>query len=120
MSEVSGGTKTTMGSRERTPRCVQTSPVDGCSTRVFRCRCPMAVSDADSPGHAEMTAYLEAYAEDNCLRQFIRFRTTIERIERGRDGTWCLHVSDGSVRSYRAVVVAVGVFWCPRLPEYPG
>jgi dimethylaniline monooxygenase (N-oxide forming) len=81
---------------------------------------PMPVSDADFPGHAEMTAYLEAYAEENCLRQFIRFRTTIESMEPGRDGTWCLHVSNGSVRRYRAVVVAIGVFWCPRMPEYPG
>jgi Flavin-binding monooxygenase-like len=81
---------------------------------------PLPPSDLDFPGHAEMTAYLEEYAEKNGLRPFIRFRTTIESVERGRDGTWCLHAGDGSVRRYRAVVVAIGVFWCARLPEYPG
>ena len=80
----------------------------------------MPASDADFPGHAEMTAYLEAYAEKNGLRPLITFRTTIESMERDARGAWCLRVSDGSVRSYRAVVVAIGVFWCPRLPQYPG
>src|SRR5262245_39682439 len=69
---------------------------------------PMPVTDADFPGHAEMAAYLEAYAEQNGLRQFIRFRTTIESMEPGQDDTWALHLSDGSVRRYRAVVVAIG------------
>src|SRR5215510_5046160 len=81
---------------------------------------PMPLSGADFPGHADMTAYLEAYAEQNGLRPFIRFRTTIESMEAGRDGTWSLHLGDGSVRSYRAVVVATGVFWCPKFPAYPG
>src|SRR5262245_28251932 len=31
----------------------------------------MPVSEADFPGHAEMKAYLEAYAEQNGLRQLI-------------------------------------------------
>src|SRR5262249_52039113 len=81
---------------------------------------PMPASDVDFPSHAEMTAYLEAYAEAYGLRRFIRFRTTINSMQPNRDGTWCLHVSDGSVRQYRAVVVAIGVFWCPRLPDYSG
>jgi hypothetical protein len=81
---------------------------------------PMPAADDGFPGHAEMTAYLETYAEQNRLRPFIRFRTAIESMEPSRDDAWCLHVSDGSVRRYRAVVVAIGVFWCPKLPEYPG
>jgi cation diffusion facilitator CzcD-associated flavoprotein CzcO len=81
---------------------------------------PMPVSDADFPSHAEMTAYLEAYADENGLRQSIRFGTTIECMSPGPHGTWCVRLSDGSMRRYRAVVVAIGVFWCPRMPEYPG
>src|SRR5262245_45317267 len=81
---------------------------------------PMPPSGVDFPGHAEMTAYLESYAQQNCLRPFIRFHTTIEFMEPDSDNTWCLHVSDGSVRRYRAVVVAIGVFWCPRVPAYQG
>jgi hypothetical protein len=81
---------------------------------------PMPVSDADFPGHAEMNAYLEAYAQENGLRPLIRFCTTIESVQPGGDDTWSLHLSDGSVRRYRSVVVAIGVFWCPKLPDYPG
>src|SRR5262245_37988660 len=81
---------------------------------------PMPVSDDDFPGHAEMTAYLEAYAQENGLRPLIRFCSTIESVQPGGDDTWSLHLSDGSVRRYRAVVVAIGVFWCPKRPDYPG
>ena len=89
-------------------------------TRMAYPSFPMPVSDADFPSHAEMAAYLEAYAEENGLRQFIRFFTTIECMAPGPDGTWCVRLSDGSMRRYRAVVVAIGVFWCPRMPKYPG
>ena len=89
-------------------------------TRMAYPSFPLPASEADFPGHAEMTAYLEAYAEENRLRPFIRFRTTITSVESCPDGTSCLRTSDGSTRRYRAVVVAIGVFWCPRVPEYPG
>src|SRR5262245_1934050 len=74
----------------------------------------------DFPDHREMAAYLGAYADAFALRESIRFRTTIERLEPAADGTWLVALNDGSRRSYGAVVVATGLFWSPKLPNYPG
>jgi hypothetical protein len=67
-----------------------------------------------------MAAYLGAYADAFGLRDSIRFRTTVERLEPTADGAWLITLGNGSRRSYRAVVVATGLFWSPRLPDYPG
>jgi len=54
------------------------------------------------------------------LRHSIRFGTSVERLEPDEGGSWRVTLDDGSRRSYRAVVVATGLFWSPRLPDYPG
>ncbi len=81
---------------------------------------PMPGSYGDFPHHSEMAAYLDAYADKFRLRPLIRFGTTVERLEPASDGSWWITLDDGSRRSYGAVVVATGLFWCPRLPSYPG
>jgi Flavin-binding monooxygenase-like len=81
---------------------------------------PMPCSYADFPGHREMAAYLDAYADAFGLREFIRFRATVERLAPDPGAGWWLALDDGSVRRYRAVVVAIGLFWCPKVPAYPG
>jgi dimethylaniline monooxygenase (N-oxide forming) len=81
---------------------------------------PMPGSFGDFPHHSEMAAYLDAYAEAFELHELIRFGTTVERVEPAADGTWTITLDDGSRRRYRAVVVATGVFWSPKLPTYPG
>jgi Flavin-binding monooxygenase-like len=81
---------------------------------------PMPGSYDDFPHHSEMAAYLGAYAEAFGLRALIRFGTTVERIEPAADGRWTITLDDGSRRSYCAVVVAIGLFWRPKLPAYPG
>ena len=80
----------------------------------------MPKSYGDFPSHSEMTAYLDAYADAFGLRDSIRFRTTVERLEPATDGGWSITLDDGSRRSYGAVVVATGLFWSPSLPDYPG
>src|SRR5262249_10708085 len=80
----------------------------------------MPASYADFPHHSEMAAYLRAYAEAFGLRASIRFGTTVERIESASDGTWWVTLDNGLRRNYRAVIVAAGLFSCPRLPSYPG
>jgi dimethylaniline monooxygenase (N-oxide forming) len=81
---------------------------------------PMPLSFGDFPHHSEMAAYLGAYADAYGLRSRILFGTTVERLEPDCDGRWKVVLDDGASRSYRAVVVAIGPFWCPRLPTYPG
>jgi dimethylaniline monooxygenase (N-oxide forming) len=79
----------------------------------------MPKSYDDFPKHSEMAAYLGAYADAFALRDSIRFRTTVERLEPAADGTWWITLDDSSRRSYSAVVVATGLFWSPRLADYP-
>jgi Flavin-binding monooxygenase-like len=81
---------------------------------------PMPLSFDDFPHHSEMAAYLGAFADAYGLRTRIRFGTTVERLEPDLDGRWKIVLDDGVSRIYRAVVVAIGPFWCPRLPTYPG
>jgi dimethylaniline monooxygenase (N-oxide forming) len=80
----------------------------------------LPASYGDFPHHSEMAAYLDAYADAFELRPLIRFGTTVERLEPDLGGRWWITLDDGSRRGYRAVVVATGVFWSPRLPRYPG
>jgi glycine/D-amino acid oxidase-like deaminating enzyme len=85
---------------------------------------PMPSSYGDFPHHRDMAAYLEAYADASGLRERIRFGVTVERVEPDPDGGWRVALDDGSVRRYRAVVVAVGLFWSRssrrRRPASPG
>jgi Flavin-binding monooxygenase-like len=80
----------------------------------------MRTSYGDFPNHRGMAAYLGAYADAYGLRDSIRFRTRVERLEPAAGGTWRVTLDDGSRRSYGAVVVATGLFWSPRVPTYPG
>lgn len=81
---------------------------------------PMPASYGDFPHHTQMCAYLSTYADAHRLRESIQFRVAVERVEPEPDGTWCVLLDDGSVRRFRAIVVAVGLFWCPKIPRYPG
>ena len=81
---------------------------------------PMPRSPVDFPTHTEMARYLDAYADAFGLRTLIRFGSTIERMEPNPGGGWCLSSDDGAVRTYQAVVVAIGLFWSPRIPDYQG
>jgi Flavin-binding monooxygenase-like len=81
---------------------------------------PMPRSYVDFPSHSDMAAYLDAYAEAFGLRELITCRASVERMEPDRSGRWSLSLDDGSVRGYRAVIVAIGLFWRPKVPDYPG
>ena len=81
---------------------------------------PLPESCGEFPHHAAMAAYLGAYADRFELREHIRFNTTLMRLEPEHGGGWRLTFDDGHVRSFEAVVVAVGHGWCPSLPRYPG
>ena len=81
---------------------------------------PMPGSYGDFPGHRDMATYLGAYADSFGLRELIGFGATVERLEPDLDGSWRIALDDGSVRHFRAVVVATGHDWYPKRPDGQG
>jgi len=81
---------------------------------------PIPDDRPDFLSHGEVLAYLEAYARRFDLERRITFRTEVTRVEPVEAGTWRVHLADGAVRHYRAVVVANGHLWDPRRPDFPG
>jgi hypothetical protein len=67
---------------------------------------PMPCSYPDFPDHSDMAAYLDAYASEFGLREFIRFRASVERLEPDPSGGWWLTLADGSVQKYRSRVAS--------------
>ncbi|MCC7272084.1 MAG: NAD(P)-binding domain-containing protein [Alphaproteobacteria bacterium] len=80
---------------------------------------PIPDDQPDFLSHAQVLAWLEAYAERFALRAHIRFRTEVATVEPRGEG-WRVGLADGEVRDYRAVVVANGHLWDPRMPDFPG
>src|SRR5688572_7337443 len=81
---------------------------------------PMPAHYPDYPAHAQICAYLEAYAEHFGLRQHIRLNTAVAQVApRGPQG-YTVTLGSGEQRNYEAVVVANGHHTDPYLPELPG
>lgn len=86
---------------------------------------PMPDHYPDYPNHFQMAAYFDEFVDHFGLREKIRFRTEVRRVEPG-DGEWEVTIAgeDGSEETnrYRAVLVANGHHWDPRWPEpgFPG
>jgi len=79
---------------------------------------PIGADKPDFLSHAQMLAYLEAYADRFDARAHIRFSSEVTAVEKDGDG-WRVSTGDGA-RSYRAVIVANGHLWNPRWPSFPG
>src|SRR4030095_14541663 len=54
----------------------------------------MPKSYGDFPSHSEMSPYLGADADAHGLRESIRFRTRVERIEPAADDGWWISLED--------------------------
>lgn len=80
---------------------------------------PMPDDYPDYPGHEQILAYLRSYAERHALAGDCVFDTRVVRAEPSKDG-WQVETDDGARRRYRALCVATGANWSPRLPEVPG
>jgi dimethylaniline monooxygenase (N-oxide forming) len=80
---------------------------------------PMPRDYPHYPGHAEISAYFDAYVDRFGLRPRIRFRVRVERVEPDGPSGFRVTTSDGATRRYRAVVVANGHHWDPSFPEPP-
>lgn len=81
---------------------------------------PIASDKPDFLSHHELLAYLEAYAERFNVRRGIAFNTAVLSVEKTDEGRWRVGTSDGRSRDFRAVIVANGHLWNPRLPSFPG
>jgi dimethylaniline monooxygenase (N-oxide forming) len=80
---------------------------------------PMPRDYPHYPGHAQISAYFDAYVDHFGLRPRIRFRSRVERVEPDGAGAFRVTASDGTDARYRAVIVANGHHWDPSLPDPP-
>jgi cation diffusion facilitator CzcD-associated flavoprotein CzcO len=83
---------------------------------------PMPKSYPDFPHHTHIARYFDDYVDYFGFRDRIRFRTGVDRAARAPDGTWQLHLDDGSTERFDALFVANGHHWDARWPEpaFPG
>jgi hypothetical protein len=85
---------------------------------------PMPADYPDFPSHEQIRDYLEGYVDRFGFRDRIRFRTTVDSVVPQADGTFTvgMRAADGglTVGRYRAVLVASGHHWLPRMPRLPG
>ena len=81
---------------------------------------PMPADYPHYPSHAQVLAYLRAYAEHFHLREQIQFNRTVERVEPAEQGWQVKLLGESESRSYRGIIVANGHHWEPMLPQFPG
>jgi dimethylaniline monooxygenase (N-oxide forming) len=81
---------------------------------------PLPNSCPDFPSHEEVLAWLESYATRFDLKRHFRFGCRVDRVAPEPDGTWSVRLADGEERRYRAVIVANGHLWDPRMATFPG
>lgn len=88
---------------------------------------PMPEDYPDYPSHFQIAKYFDDYVERFGLRERIRFRTEVTKVEPAGEGRWRVSwrerdtAEEGSA-VYEAVLVANGHHWDPRWPEpsFPG
>ena len=80
---------------------------------------PMPEDYPDYPSHAQVLAYLRAFADAYRLREHIRFDAGVTSAVPEGAG-WKVTLSGGEVRSYASLVCANGTNWHPTMPTYPG
>src|SRR5919197_3171066 len=83
---------------------------------------PMPKSYPDFPHHTHIARYFDDYVDHFGFRESIRFRTGVDKAQRGPDGAWELHFDDGTAERFDALFVANGHHWDARWPEpaFPG
>lgn len=81
---------------------------------------PIPETCPDFLSHEEVLEWLESYARRFDLKRRFRFGCKVERVEPDPDGAWRVTLAGGESRRYRAVIVANGHLWDPRMAEFPG
>jgi dimethylaniline monooxygenase (N-oxide forming) len=84
---------------------------------------PMPADYPDYPDHWLIAKYFDDYVNHFGLREKIRFRTEVTKVEPTPDGEWEVTIEDDRGREetnrYGAVMVANGHHWNARWPEPP-
>ena len=81
---------------------------------------PMPKDYPDYPHHSQIAEYFDDYVDNFELRDHIRFRTEVTEVRPAEGGGWDVTTDRGQTHRYRAVLVANGHHWNPKLPDYPG
>lgn len=81
---------------------------------------PMPDDYPDYPHHSQILDYFEDYVDHFGFRHTICFGTTVEQVSPTPEGDWRVRLEGGDERRYRAVLVANGHHWSPKLPDFPG
>jgi len=81
---------------------------------------PMPESYPDYPRHDRILEYVGDFARHHDLERHITFGVRVESARRQEGGGWSITLSSGEQRRYRALCVATGTTWHPRLPQVPG
>lgn len=81
---------------------------------------PMPESYPDYPKHDRILDYLRAFARHHDLERHITFGVRVESASRRDQGGWQIALSSGEQRQARALCVATGTTWFPRVPVVPG
>lgn len=88
---------------------------------------PMPAHVADYPGHRELLAYFQAFADHFCLREHYRFGVRVRQVEpvsEAPDTRWRVTIETAEGQSetaeYKGVVVANGTLAEPNMPQFEG
>jgi cation diffusion facilitator CzcD-associated flavoprotein CzcO len=81
---------------------------------------PMPESYPDYPRHDRILEYVGAFARHHDLERHITFGVRVESATRLEGGGWRVRLNSGDERPFRALCVATGTTWHPRVPQRPG
>ena len=85
---------------------------------------PMPPDYPEYPNHLQLQRYFEDYARHFGVLPQIRFRHSVDQVDRETDGNWRVSYTDADGRSHQEafthLMVCNGHHWDPKYPEYPG
>lgn len=81
---------------------------------------PMPEDYPDYPSHRQVLAYFQAYAKHFNLERYIRFNTTVTKVEKTATHQWKISIADGHSQTFDYLLIANGHHSVPRHPELPG
>ncbi|MCI4644974.1 MAG: NAD(P)-binding domain-containing protein [Hyphomonadaceae bacterium] len=100
--------------------CYESLHIDTSKWRLAFEDFPVPEEWPDFPHHRQLLQYFHDYVDHFGLRETISFNTRVELCQRRPDGDWNVTLSTGETCRYKALIVANGHHWDPRIPEYPG